>query len=60
MALVQGEEGEGIITSEPKSETAVPENKNDLERSIPSAKNECPLPPKAPVNVNYNILFNIH
>ncbi|ESQ54459.1 hypothetical protein EUTSA_v10024407mg [Eutrema salsugineum] len=46
----KGEEGEGIIMSESKSETAVPENKNELERSVPSAKNECPLPPKAPVN----------
>ncbi|XP_024005614.1 uncharacterized protein LOC18028850 isoform X2 [Eutrema salsugineum] len=44
----KGEEGEGIIMSESKSETAVPENKNELERSVPSAKNECPLPPKAP------------
>ncbi|CDY19014.1 BnaC01g20540D [Brassica napus] len=45
----KGEEGEEIVKSESKSET-VPENKNDLERSIPAAKNECPLPPKAPVN----------
>ncbi|KAH0902541.1 hypothetical protein HID58_042044, partial [Brassica napus] len=43
----KGEEGEEIVKSESKSET-VPENKNDLERSIPAAKNECPLPPKAP------------
>ncbi|KAF2583663.1 hypothetical protein F2Q70_00035264, partial [Brassica cretica] len=43
----KGEEGEEIAKSESKSET-VPENKNDLERSIPAAKNECPLPPKAP------------
>ncbi|CAH2077727.1 unnamed protein product [Thlaspi arvense] len=42
----KGEEGEGMI----KSESALPENKNELERSVPSAKNECPLPPKAPVN----------
>ena len=48
---MQGEEGEEIVKSESKSET-VSENKNDLERSIPAAKNECPLPPKAPVNVN--------
>lgn len=54
MALVQGEEGEGIIKTESKSETALPENKNDSERSIPT-KNECPLPPKAPVNVNISI-----
>ncbi|VVB15755.1 unnamed protein product [Arabis nemorensis] len=40
----KGEEGEGIIKSESKS----PENKNELERSVPSTKNECPLPPKAP------------
>nr|VDD50004.1 unnamed protein product [Brassica oleracea] len=46
---LKGEEGEEIVKSESKSET-VPENKNDLERSIPAAKNECPLPPKAPVN----------
>ncbi|KAL0873115.1 hypothetical protein Bca101_022820 [Brassica carinata] len=45
----KGEEGEGMIKSESKPET-VPENKNDLERSIPEAKNECPLPPKAPIN----------
>ncbi|KAF8114524.1 hypothetical protein N665_0036s0055 [Sinapis alba] len=46
----KGEEGEeGMIKSESKPET-VPENKNDLERSIPAEKNECPLPPKAPVN----------
>ncbi|XP_013601113.1 PREDICTED: ribosome biogenesis ATPase RIX7-like isoform X1 [Brassica oleracea var. oleracea] len=45
----KGEEGEEIVKSESKSET-VSENKNDLERSIPAAKNECPLPPKAPVN----------
>ncbi|KAF8114525.1 hypothetical protein N665_0036s0055 [Sinapis alba] len=44
----KGEEGEeGMIKSESKPET-VPENKNDLERSIPAEKNECPLPPKAP------------
>ncbi|XP_013601118.1 PREDICTED: uncharacterized protein LOC106308497 isoform X2 [Brassica oleracea var. oleracea] len=43
----KGEEGEEIVKSESKSET-VSENKNDLERSIPAAKNECPLPPKAP------------
>ncbi|KAG2248360.1 hypothetical protein Bca52824_087988 [Brassica carinata] len=42
----KGEEGEEIVKSESKSET-VSENKNDLERSIPAAKNECPLP-KAP------------
>ncbi|KAJ4913533.1 P-loop containing nucleoside triphosphate hydrolases superfamily protein [Raphanus sativus] len=35
---VQGDESEGIIKSESKSET------------VPAAKNECPLPPKAPVN----------
>ncbi|KAJ4913493.1 P-loop containing nucleoside triphosphate hydrolases superfamily protein [Raphanus sativus] len=35
---VQGDEGEGIVKSESKSET------------VPAAKNECPLPPKAPVN----------
>lgn len=52
MAMVQGEEGEGIIKSESKSETTAPENKNELEKSVPSTKNECPLPPKAPVNVN--------
>lgn len=46
---MQGEEGEGIVKSESKSETDVPENKDE---SISSAKNECPLPPKAPVNVN--------
>ncbi|KAL1203124.1 ATPase family AAA domain-containing protein FIGL1 [Cardamine amara subsp. amara] len=40
----KGEEGEEIVMSESKSETDVPENKNK------SAKNECPLPPKAPVN----------
>ncbi|KAL0659900.1 hypothetical protein Bca4012_080485 [Brassica carinata] len=34
----KGEESEGIINSELKSE------------STPSAQNECPLPPKAPVN----------
>ncbi|KAJ4899376.1 P-loop containing nucleoside triphosphate hydrolases superfamily protein [Raphanus sativus] len=34
----KGEESEGVINSEVKSE------------SIPSEKNECPLPPKAPVN----------
>ncbi|XP_018468661.1 uncharacterized protein LOC108840324 isoform X2 [Raphanus sativus] len=33
---VQGDEGEGIVKSESKSET------------VPAAKNECPLPPKAP------------
>ncbi|XP_056859399.1 uncharacterized protein LOC130508152 [Raphanus sativus] len=33
---VQGDESEGIIKSESKSET------------VPAAKNECPLPPKAP------------
>ncbi|KAL1203125.1 ATPase family AAA domain-containing protein FIGL1 [Cardamine amara subsp. amara] len=38
----KGEEGEEIVMSESKSETDVPENKNK------SAKNECPLPPKAP------------
>ncbi|KAL1203123.1 ATPase family AAA domain-containing protein FIGL1 [Cardamine amara subsp. amara] len=43
-AKMQGEEGEEIVMSESKSETDVPENKNK------SAKNECPLPPKAPVN----------
>ncbi|XP_019088521.1 PREDICTED: uncharacterized protein LOC104722110 [Camelina sativa] len=42
---VQGEESEGIVKSESKSETAAPENKNE---STP--KNECPMPPKAPVN----------
>ncbi|XP_010448047.1 PREDICTED: uncharacterized protein LOC104730561 isoform X1 [Camelina sativa] len=42
---VQGEESEGIIKSESKSETAAPENKTE-----PTPKNECPLPPKAPVN----------
>lgn len=40
MALVQGEESEGMINSELKSETT------------PSEKNECPLPPKVPVNVS--------
>ncbi|XP_010448049.1 PREDICTED: uncharacterized protein LOC104730561 isoform X2 [Camelina sativa] len=40
---VQGEESEGIIKSESKSETAAPENKTE-----PTPKNECPLPPKAP------------
>ncbi|CAL9227131.1 unnamed protein product [Arabidopsis halleri] len=44
------EEGEGIVKSESKSETAVPENKNESEISILAAKNECPLPPKAPVH----------
>nr|VDC75376.1 unnamed protein product [Brassica rapa] len=44
-----GEESEEIVKSESKSET-VPANKDDLESSIPAAKNECPLPPKAPVN----------
>ncbi|KAJ0251537.1 Uncharacterized protein HA466_0124770 [Hirschfeldia incana] len=43
----KGEEGEGMIKSDSKPET-VPENKDDAERSIPAAKNECPLPPKAP------------
>uniref|UniRef100_M4EBY4 AAA+ ATPase domain-containing protein n=1 Tax=Brassica campestris TaxID=3711 RepID=M4EBY4_BRACM len=43
----KGEESEEIVKSESKSET-VPANKNDLESSIPAAKNECPLPPKAP------------
>ncbi|KAF3590699.1 hypothetical protein DY000_02027441 [Brassica cretica] len=37
-AVDQGEESEGMINSELKSETS------------PSEKNECPLPPKAPVN----------
>ncbi|CAN8230231.1 unnamed protein product [Cochlearia groenlandica] len=46
----KGEESEGIVKSESKSETIVPENKNELEKSIPPAKNECPLPPKPPVN----------
>lgn len=50
LTLVQGEESEEIVKSESKSET-VPANKDDLESSIPAAKNECPLPPKAPVNV---------
>ncbi|CAN6987980.1 unnamed protein product [Brassica rapa subsp. trilocularis] len=45
----KGEESEEIVKSESKSET-VPANKDDLESSIPAAKNECPLPPKAPVN----------
>ncbi|WZY69844.1 hypothetical protein YC2023_002084 [Brassica napus] len=43
----KGEESEEIVKSESKSET-VPANKDDLESSIPAAKNECPLPPKAP------------
>ncbi|RID40779.1 hypothetical protein BRARA_J00800 [Brassica rapa] len=40
--------GEVCSKSESKPESYSPENKNELEKSLPSNKNDNPLPPKAP------------
>ncbi|KAL1206722.1 Katanin p60 ATPase-containing subunit A1 [Cardamine amara subsp. amara] len=40
--------GEVCSKSDSKPETSGPENKNELEKSLPSNKNDNPLPPKAP------------
>ncbi|KFK26889.1 hypothetical protein AALP_AA8G306800 [Arabis alpina] len=40
--------GEVRSKSESKSESSAPENKNELEKSLPANKNDNPLPPKAP------------
>ncbi|CDY51824.1 BnaC03g15360D [Brassica napus] len=42
------QEGEVCSKSESKPESSGPENKNELEKSLPSNKNDNPSPPKAP------------